>query len=92
MGIYITLSLTRTRTRTHTHNRIAESIELDQGSQTRGPPDAFVRPANILKTDKSKNFAFFREFGLLFRASFGNYDPQTLFSNNLRPADHFFLR
>ncbi len=29
---------------------------LWQGSQTRGPPDAFVRPANILKTDKSINF------------------------------------
>ncbi len=29
---------------------------LLQGSQTRGPPDAFVRHANIPKNDKIKNF------------------------------------
>jgi len=27
------------------------SHDLAQGSQTRGPPDAFVRPALILKAD-----------------------------------------
>ncbi len=31
----------------HTHKKY-----VNQGSQTRGPPDAFVRPANIPKDDK----------------------------------------
>ncbi len=26
-------------------------FRLEQGSQTRGPPDAFVQPANISKTE-----------------------------------------
>ncbi len=30
--------------------------KLSQGSQTRGPPGAFVRPANIPKNDKNINF------------------------------------
>jgi hypothetical protein len=39
-----------------------KTIALNQWSQTRGlraacsPPDAFVRPANISKTDKIKTF------------------------------------
>ncbi len=31
-------------------------IDVNQGSQTRGPPDAFVRPANIQKNDKIIKF------------------------------------
>jgi hypothetical protein len=31
---------------------LIEYVIIGQGSQTRGPPDAFVRTANILKTDK----------------------------------------
>jgi hypothetical protein len=38
---------------THKHTRF---LSLVQGSQTRGPPDAIVRPANISETDKIKNF------------------------------------
>ncbi len=37
-------------------NNGGESYTLGQGSQTRGPPDTFVRPANISKIDKIKIF------------------------------------
>ncbi len=32
------------------------SYTIDQGSQTRGPPDALVWPANTSKNDKSIKF------------------------------------
>ncbi len=40
-------------------------IVLEQGSQARGPPDAFVRPASISKFD---NILSFEQILLIFRA------------------------
>jgi hypothetical protein len=38
------------------HYTVSSFYPLTQGSQTRGPPDAFVRPANNSKNDKSIKF------------------------------------
>ncbi len=46
------------------------SISLWQGSQTRGPPDIFLQPANVSKNWQDYNFcsnlAHFRDFLVLF--------------------------
>ncbi len=63
-------------------------IGIDQGSQTRGPPDAFVRPASISKTENIVNFD---QIQLILRAFLVNCGPQELFSDKLRPAKHCFF-
>ncbi len=70
------------------------SHTLTQGSQTRGPqaacgpPDAFVRPANTSKNDKSVKFD---QIWLILRAFLVNCGPQKLSSYEQRPTEHFFL-
>ncbi len=67
---------------------------LTQGSQKRGPwaacgpPNAFVRPASISKTENIINFG---QIQLIF----GNFSCKLwlarAFSDKLRPAKHFFF-
>ncbi len=46
---------------------------LEQGPKARGPPDAFVRPANISKIDNIINFekklAYFKSFSVRVHVS-----------------------
>jgi hypothetical protein len=63
--------------------------DVDQDSQSRGPPDVLVRPANTSKNDKSIKFDQIR---LIFRGFLVYCGPQKLFSYKLRPAEHFFSR
>jgi hypothetical protein len=59
-----------------------------------GPPDAFERPANILKIDKSINFdqisLIFGKFSL-FEGYSCKLLPAKVFSIKMRPADQFYL-
>ncbi len=67
---------------------------LEQGSQTRGPrascgpPDAFVRPANTSKNDKSIKLD---QILLFLRAFFVKCGPQKLFLTNCGPWSIFSL-
>ncbi len=63
--------------------------DLEQGSQTRGPPDAFVRPAITLKNDKSIKFD---QIYLILTAFLVNCGLEKLVSFKLRPAKHFFSK
>jgi hypothetical protein len=51
-----------------------------------GPPDAFVRPANTSKNEKSIKFD---QIYLILRAFLVFCGPQKLFSYKLRHAEHF---
>ncbi len=65
-----------------------ESFGIEQGSQTRGPPNACVWPVNISKIDK---IIYFDQIYLNLRAFLVNCGPQKLFSYKLRPAEHCSL-
>jgi hypothetical protein len=62
-------------------------LYLSQGSQTRGPPDAFARPANTSKNAKGIKFnlAYFESFACKLR-------PAKAFLYKLWLTEHFFPR
>jgi hypothetical protein len=62
--------------------------DLDQGSQTRDPPGAFVRPAFLLKTYFMLNL---HQIYLNFKAFHWFYGPRNLFSLNCGPLIIFHL-
>ncbi len=61
---------------------------VGQGSQTRGPPDAFVRPANIPKDDK---IIVVDQILLILRSFLVNCRQQKLIFLKMRPEELFFF-